>query len=155
MKISQLNDLYRQLIIDHAQHPHHHQPLTTVSQTVSLNNPTCGDVIQLQVQFGEQQQIAQVAFGGDGCSISQASASMMCDLVSGQTVAQAKKEIAVFLEMLMNNPDEPSEILGDAAVLAAVVKFPARIKCATLAWKALEQAIAQEEQDDGNQEHQE
>jgi SUF system FeS assembly protein, NifU family len=145
MKISQLNDLYRQLIIDHAQHPHHHGQLPQADQSVNLNNPTCGDVIDLQVVF-KDQQISEVAFSGDGCSISQASASMMCDLVQGQTISQAKQEIAVFLEMLMNNPDEPSDILGDAAVLAAVVKFPARIKCATLAWKALEQAITQEEQ---------
>lgn len=149
MNISQLNDLYRQLIIDHAQHPHHHGELAQADQQINLNNPTCGDVIDLQVIF-ENEYIKKIAFSGDGCSISQASASMMCDLVKGQSTAQAKQEIAVFLEMLMNNPDEPSETLGDAAVLAAVVKFPARIKCATLAWKALEQAITQEEDHGGN-----
>ena len=148
MNLGGLNDLYRQLIIDHPQHPHHHGELPAASQTITLNNPTCGDVIKLAVTFADDR-IEQIAFSGEGCSISQASASMMTDLVQGQTRAQAKKEIQVFLEMLMENPeatqDDPDELLGDAAVLAAVVKFPARIKCATLAWKALEQAISEEE----------
>lgn len=148
MNLGGLNDLYRQLIIDHAQHPHHHGELPAASQTITLNNPTCGDVIKLAVTFADDR-IEQIAFSGEGCSISQASASMMTDLVQGQTLTQAKKEIQVFLEMLMENPaasqDDPDELLGDAAVLAAVIKFPARIKCATLAWKALEQAISEEE----------
>lgn len=142
MKLDSLKELYRQLILDHAQHPHHYGQLAAADQQVRLNNPTCGDVIKLDVAFdANRQHIAKIAFSGEGCSISQASASMMCDLVSGQTLAQAKQEIEIFLELLMANPEVNTAQLGDAAVLAAVVKFPARIKCATLAWKALEQAI--------------
>ncbi|MFD1464649.1 Fe-S cluster assembly sulfur transfer protein SufU [Lapidilactobacillus mulanensis] len=145
MSLGNLSDLYRQLILDHAQHPHHRGELANANQTISLNNPTCGDVVNLSVEINDDQ-IKDIAFSGDGCSISQASASMMTDLVKGQSTAQAKKEIATFLEMLMGNPDEKDvDDLGDAAILATVVKFPARIKCATLAWKALEQAIGEAE----------
>lgn len=144
MNLGNLSDLYRQLILDHAQHPHHHGELASADQIVTLNNPTCGDVIKLQVEL-KDNQVAGLAFSGDGCSISQASASMMTDLVKGQSIPEVQHEIATFLEMLMgnNDADEDVDALGDAAVLATVVKFPARIKCATLAWKALEQAIGE------------
>ncbi|GEL13212.1 Fe-S cluster assembly protein NifU [Lapidilactobacillus concavus DSM 17758] len=146
MNLGHLSDLYRQLILDHAQHPHHRGQLATANQTVNLNNPTCGDVIELSVEL-KNDRVADIAFNGDGCSISQASASMMTDLVKGQPIAQVRAEIATFLEMLMNDPEvEGADELGDAAILATVVKFPARIKCATLAWKALEQALGEAQQ---------
>lgn len=146
MNLGHLSDLYRQLILDHAQHPHHRGQLATANQTVNLNNPTCGDVIELSVEL-KNDRVADIAFNGDGCSISQASASMMTDLVKGQPIAQVRAEIATFLEMLMNDPEvEGADELGDAAILATVVKFPARIKCATLAWKALEQALGEARQ---------
>lgn len=146
MNLGHLSDLYRQLILDHAQHPHHRGQLATANQTVNLNNPTCGDVIELSVEL-KNDRVADIAFNGDGCSISQASASMMTDLVKGQPIAQVRAEIAIFLEMLMNDPEvEGADELGDAAILATVVKFPARIKCATLAWKALEQALGEAQQ---------
>lgn len=142
MNLDSLKELYRQLILDHAQHPHHYGKLKAADQQVQLNNPTCGDVIELAVTFDtNREHIQKIAFSGEGCSISQASASMMCDLVSGQTLTEVKQEIQIFLELLMANREVNADQLGDAAVLAAVVKFPARIKCATLAWKALEQAI--------------
>ena len=146
MNLGHLSALYRQLILDHAQHPHHRGQLATANQTVNLNNPTCGDVIELSVEL-KNDRVADIAFNGDGCSISQASASMMTDLVKGQPIAQVRAEIATFLEMLMNDPEvEGADELGDAAILATVVKFPARIKCATLAWKALEQALGEAQQ---------
>lgn len=146
MNLGHLSDLYRQLILDHAQHPHHRGQLATANQTVNLNNPTCGDVIELSVEL-KNDRVADIAFNGDGCSISQASASMMTDLVKGQPIAQVRAEIATFLKMLMNDPEvEGADELGDAAILATVVKFPARIKCATLAWKALEQALGEAQQ---------
>ena len=146
MNLGHLSDLYRQLILDHAQHPHHRGQLATANQTVNLNNPTCGDVIELSVEL-KNDRVADIAFNGDGCSISQASASMMTDLVKGQPIAQVRAEIATFLEMLMNDPEvEGADELGDAAILATVVKFPARIKCATLAWKSLDQALGEAQQ---------
>lgn len=139
MALSKLDNLYRQVILDHSSHPHHHGVLDDATNQIELNNPTCGDVIQLQLV--EQDGIIQdIAFAGSGCSISTASASMMTDAVIGQPVAEANRLIGEFLE-LVQGEDIDDEALGDAAMLSGVAKFPARIKCATLAWKALERAL--------------
>ena len=85
---SKLDNLYRQVILDHSSHPHHHGTLDASSQTIELNNPTCGDVIELDVAI-EDGVIKDIAFQGSGCSISTASASMMTDEVLGKTIAEA------------------------------------------------------------------
>lgn len=140
MALSKLENLYRQVILDHSSHPHHHGTLTESSQNVEMNNPTCGDVIELQVAI-QGDVIENIAFSGSGCSISTASASMMTDAVIGKTVAEAEELAEYFSQLVQGNEVPEAEKLGDALILKNVSKFPARIKCATLAWKALEQAV--------------
>ncbi|MDH6365368.1 nitrogen fixation NifU-like protein [Enterococcus sp. PF1-24] len=147
MAISRLDNLYRQVILDHSTKPHHRGTLTESTQTIEMNNPTCGDVIQLEVSL-KDGVIADIAFSGDGCSISTASASMMTDAIIGKTVAEAVALGATFSELVQGKAVENEEALGDAAMLQGVSKYPARIKCATLAWKALAQAI--DESGDGH-----
>ena len=118
MALSKLDNLYRQVILDHSSHPHHHGQLQD-GETVDLNNPTCGDVIKLSLKL-DGGTITDIAFDGSGCSISTASASMMTDTVIGK---------------------KSEEKLGDGALLSGVAKFPQRIKCATLAWNALKKAL--------------
>lgn len=140
MALSKLDNLYRQVILDHSSHPHHHGALDASSQKIEMNNPTCGDVIELEVDI-QDNRIKDIAFQGSGCSISTASASMMTDAVIGKTVAEAEQLVADFSQLVLGNEVADEEKLGDAAMLSGVAKFPARIKCATLAWKALEQAV--------------
>ncbi|KRL00120.1 Fe-S cluster assembly sulfur transfer protein SufU [Liquorilactobacillus capillatus] len=141
MALSKLENLYRQMILEHAAHPHHHGSLKKTSQKIELRNPTCGDVLTLEVEL-KDGKVADIAFAGSGCTISQASASMMTDEVIGKTPAQIAKMVVAFSEMVTGKEtDETEELLGDATILAGVAQFPARIKCATLAWKAVYQAV--------------
>ena len=157
MPSAALTELYQQVILDHAQAPHGRiggdLPDATgagMCATSHQYNPTCGDEILLQarVRPGDDGQlvIEDVEWKGQGCSISQASASMMVDLVRGQTVAQAE-EIAEDFRRLMESrgeglPEDEEEALGDAAALGGVSQFVARIKCALLGWMALRDSLA-------------
>lgn len=142
MALSKLDNLYRQVILDHSSHPHHHGVLDQSTNQIEMNNPTCGDVIQLQLEVADGV-IKDVRFNGNGCSISTASASMMTDAIIGKPVDQALKMVQEFSEMVQGNDVEDLDDLGEAAVLSGVAKFPARIKCATLAWKALNRALTE------------
>lgn len=144
MALSKLDNLYRQVILDHSSHPHHKGTLGKADYKVEMNNPTCGDVIHLEVDV-KDGIINDLAFDGNGCSISTASASMMGDAVIGKTIAEAKEMSDSFSKMVQGE-DAAVEKLGDAAMLGGVAKFPARIKCATLAWKALEKAVSAADQ---------
>lgn len=140
MALTKLDQLYRQVILDHSSHPHHHGELEQSTTQIELLNPTCGDVMQLQL-IVENETIKDIRFNGSGCTISQASASMMTDVVIGKTVSEALA-LADQFSLLVQGKDVPKrEELGDAALLNGVAKFPARIKCATLSWKALEKAL--------------
>lgn len=146
MALSKLDQLYRQVILDHSKHPHHYGSLAIKNNEIELNNPTCGDVIKLQIQLDNHlQKVTDAKFTGHGCSISTASASMMCDAIIGQDVQTAQKMIEQFLHLVQGEDVELDEALEEVAVLQGVAKFPARIKCATLAWKALEQALDSED----------
>lgn len=142
MALSKLDNLYRQVILDHTNHPHNKGILDDSTSQIELNNPTCGDVIQLQLKIVDGL-VEDVKFDGHGCSISMASASMMTVAVKGKTEKEAIELIASFLN-LVQGEDEKNKGLGDARMLSGVAKFPARIKCATLAWKALERGIVQD-----------
>ena len=146
MALSRLDNLYRQVILDHTNHPHNKGVLDEATSQIELNNPTCGDVIQLQLVI-KDGVIDEIAFDGHGCSISMASASMMTDAVKGKTEKEAIEIIADFLELVQGeNIGEKKKVLKDAQMLGGVAKFPARIKCATLAWKALERGIIEDNQ---------
>ena len=141
--MSDLRDLYQQLIVDHAKSPRNFRRLGDGARRVEGVNPLCGDRLTLFVLL-EGDRIADVAFEGFGCAISTASASLMTEAVRGRTVAEAERLAARFHELVtapMDGPDLPTDGIGKPAVLAGVREFPARIKCATLAWHSLRAAL--------------
>ena len=138
----QLDDLYRQVIMDHYQHTRNQGELSGDALSVDLRNPSCGDEITLQLLV-EDGVVKDVRFRGSGCSISMASASMMTEAVKGMPVEDALKVTKVFRDM-MKGEDVDTDELGDLEALQGVSKFPARIKCATLGWQAFEKAVKNE-----------
>lgn len=142
MALSRLDSLYMAVVADHSKSPHHHGVLPDVEQ-LQLNNPTCGDVINLSVKF-DGDVIEDIAFAGDGCTISTASSSMMTDAVIGKTKAEAL-ELAEIFSLMIQGDHKGEDKLGEAKLLAGVSKFPQRIKCATLSWNALKKAIERSE----------
>jgi len=145
MAFNNLDTLYRQVIMDHYKNPRNKGSLADGSLTVDMNNPTCGDRIHLTMKV-EDGKVKDAKFEGEGCSISMASASMMTQTIIGQNVEQAMKLSQIFSEMIQGNDYEldDSVDLGDIEALQGVSKFPARIKCATLAWKAMEKGLAEQ-----------
>ncbi|HZG14522.1 MAG TPA: SUF system NifU family Fe-S cluster assembly protein [Candidatus Bathyarchaeia archaeon] len=144
--MSSLDDLYRRVIMDHYQKPRNRGKLDeTEGLIVNLNNPTCGDSISLSLKV-ENGKVSDAKFLGEGCSISMSSASMMTEAVKGKTPEEALKLAQLFSDLMQGKEVDDSVDLGDIEALQGVAKFPARIKCATLAWKALEQGIKQADQ---------
>lgn len=138
---NQLDTLYRQVIMDHYKNPRNRGELEGDTLKINMNNPTCGDRIQLQM-IVEDGKIAQAKFVGEGCSISLSSASMMTEAVKGVPVEDALKMSGMFSDMMLGKDvDTESFELEDIEALKGVAKFPARIKCATLAWKAMEKGL--------------
>lgn len=138
-----LDDLYRRVIMDHYQKPRNRGTIDDGAVTVELNNPTCGDRISLQLQI-ENDTIKEAKFLGEGCSISLASASMMTEAVRGLKVDEAVALSHLFSKMMQGEDIDVEKFpLEDIEALKGVSKFPARIKCATLAWKALEEGAQQ------------
>ena len=139
MSFNNLDTLYRQVIMDHYKNPRNHGVLED-SVTVNLNNPTCGDRIQLTMKV-EEGIVQEAKFEGEGCSISMSSASMMTQTVKGKKIEEALQLSKIFSDMMLGKEYDDSIDLGDIEALQGVCKFPARIKCATLAWKALEKGL--------------
>jgi nitrogen fixation NifU-like protein len=140
----QLDDLYRRVIMDHYKSPRNRGTFdSSRAVTIDLNNPTCGDKIQLQMQI-EEGIVKDAKFTGEGCSISLSSASMMTDAVKGKTL-EAALEMAENFSGLMKGQSVEFEY-EDIEALSGVNKFPARIKCATLAWNALRKGIEHSKQ---------
>ncbi|SIS78997.1 Fe-S cluster assembly sulfur transfer protein SufU [Alicyclobacillus vulcanalis] len=136
----QLDDLYRQVIMDHYQHPRNRGTLDDGAISVDLRNPSCGDEIHLQLLVNDGV-VEDVRFLGSGCSISMASASMMTEAIKGKPVEDAVRLAHEFRAMMRGEEVDLDE-LGELEALQGVRKFPARIKCATLAWQALERAAS-------------
>lgn len=134
----QLDDLYRQVIMDHYQHPRNQGELDG-SLSVDLRNPSCGDEMTLQLMVAGGV-VKDVRFRGTGCSISISAASMMTEAIKGLPVSDAI-ELAKLFRAMVKGEDVDTEPLGDLEALRGVSKFPARFKCATLAWQALEKAL--------------
>ena len=144
----QLQDMYQEIILDHYRNPHHKGLRDPFDSQVYHVNPTCGDEVTLRVQLkgsGDDAVVEDVSFDSLGCSISQASASVMTDLVIGKPVSEAMKIGEAFLELMQSKgqlePDE--DVLEDAVAFAGVSKYPARIKCALLGWMAWKDATSQ------------
>ncbi|CAM4262661.1 nitrogen fixation NifU-like protein [Paenibacillus endophyticus] len=140
----QLDDLYRRVIMDHYKNPRNRGTLDEESVTINLNNPTCGDRISLQLQVVEGK-VTNAKFSGEGCSISMSSASMMTEAVKGKTFDEALEMAEKFSALMKGEPVEFDEY-EELDALSGVNKFPARIKCATLAWNALRKGIEQQQE---------
>jgi len=138
MSFDNLDTLYRQVIMDHYKRPRNKGELEDSSLTVDMNNPTCGDRIRVQLKV-EDGIVEDAKFEGEGCSISLASASMMTQAIKGKKVEDALRMSKLFSNMMLGEDIDADGLdLGDIQALQGVSKFPARIKCATLAWKAME-----------------
>ncbi|UUX34150.1 Fe-S cluster assembly sulfur transfer protein SufU [Fundicoccus culcitae] len=143
MHLNNLSSLYREVILDHAQHPHNRKKLENPSGQMELLNPTCGDAIMVQ-WTSEDNLIKEVAFEGYGCSISIASASLMTDALMGKSIEQAIQLINTFNTLITSTEEISDSLLnelGDAVLLEGIQQFPARYKCAILAWRAIEYGI--------------
>lgn len=137
----QLNELYREVIMDHYRRPRNKGTLPAPTVSIDLNNPLCGDKIALQLLI-EDDHIKEARFTGQGCSISQASASIMTQQVQGKTLDDALDMVEQFKQM-MHGDQAAGKGLGDGQALHGVSKFPARVRCALLAWEALERSVEQ------------
>lgn len=145
MSSNHLDTLYRQVIMDHYKNPRNKGVLENDSLTINMNNPTCGDRIQLTLKI-EEGVVKDAKFEGEGCSISMSSASMMTQAIKGKKLDEALKLSEVFSQMMQGKEYDDSLDLGDIEALQGVSKFPARIKCATLAWKAMEKGMKEEQE---------
>ncbi|HEX6735262.1 MAG TPA: SUF system NifU family Fe-S cluster assembly protein [Azonexus sp.] len=135
-----LRDLYQEVIVDHGRRPRNFGPLPGASHQAEGFNPLCGDRLTLRLQVVDGM-IAEARFEGAGCAISMASASLLTEALQGRSVAEAQALFAAFHALLTGPDDVPPAGLGKLAVLAGVRAFPTRIKCATLAWHALQAAL--------------
>ena len=141
MASNNLDTLYRQVIMDHYKNPRNKGSLEDGSLVIDMNNPTCGDRIHLTLKV-EDGMVTDAKFDGEGCSISMCSASMMTQIIKGKSSEDALKLAGIFSDMIQGKDyDEGDLDLGDIEALQGVSKFPARIKCATLAWKAMEKGL--------------
>jgi nitrogen fixation protein NifU and related proteins len=138
-----LESMYQEIILDHYKRPHHKGLRDPFDAEVHHVNPTCGDEVTLRVKL-DGDRVADVSYDGQGCSISQASTSVMTDLVIGRTVPEALALSEEFLRLMQSKgqlePDE--DLLEDAVAFAGVSRYPARVKCALLSWMAWKDATA-------------
>ena len=139
-----LENLYKEVILDHYRNPRNRAPLADVDRHADGNNPLCGDKISVDLQL-EGDTVESVAIHGQGCSISQASASLMSVAIKGKTLAEIELLHDQFSAMMMSettlDPDRPGAVLGEIEALAGVKAFPVRIKCASLPWATLASAV--------------
>lgn len=136
-----LASLYQELILEHYKRPRNRGELPDATGAVHMKNPTCGDEIRLMIRV-EDDVVQDARFTGEGCSISQASASMMTDRLKGKSVEEAVALARRFTEMMHGDADAARDkALGDLRVLAGVAKFPARVKCALLGFDALQETL--------------
>jgi nitrogen fixation NifU-like protein len=140
--MADLTELYQEVIIEHNRSPRNFRTLPDANRSAEGDNPLCGDRINLQLRV-DDGVIQDIGFQGSGCAISRASASLMTAAVQGQTIREAAKLFEAFHGMVTAHPDAPvdTKALGKLAALAGVRRFPGRVKCATMAWHTLHEAI--------------
>jgi len=140
--MSDLRDLYQEVILDHNRRPRNFRPMADASARAEGHNPLCGDRVTVFVRM-DGDRIADVSFEGSGCAISKASASLMTDSVMGRRVAEADSLFQAFQALMTAGPATTPDMgdVGKLEVLAGVRDYPSRIKCATLAWHALQSAL--------------
>ena len=140
---SELEDLYQEVILDHSRRPRNFGELTGAAVVVHGDNPACGDEIHLGVKFGEAGNLQDIKFAGHGCAISQASASLMTMKLKGKSRAEVTEMLRAFHDLVTKETSGTPKTLGDLRVMQGVRKFPQRVKCAMLAWRAVQQAFEQ------------
>ena len=138
-----LRELYQEVILDHSRHPRHYGALEGASHKAEGYNPLCGDRVTVYLKLGEDGRVADIRFEGKGCAISQASASMMADMLKGRTRADAEKLMGGFLNLVKGEhvhglSEDDRETLD---VMSGISAFPMRVKCATLAWHTFKNAV--------------
>jgi nitrogen fixation protein NifU and related proteins len=136
----ELEELYQQVILDHSKRPRNFGEITDAVH-VHGDNPSCGDEIQLHVKFGPEHEVSDLKFTGMGCAISQASASLMTLKLKGKSREESLRLLRAFQQLVTSDSEPDTKGLGDAVLLRGVRKFPQRVKCAMLAWRAFEQAL--------------
>lgn len=139
----ELNALYQEVILDHYKRPHH-KGLVSGDIQVHHINPSCGDDVTLSLKI-DHQKVGEISWDGVGCSISQASVSIMSDLIIGKSISEADSILESFVSMMQSKGADQGdeEVLEDGVALAGVSKYPARIKCALLGWMAYKDAVTQ------------
>jgi nitrogen fixation NifU-like protein len=135
-----LDDIYKEVILDHYKNPRNKRDLPDAELSCTRNNPLCGDEITVFAHV-EDGKVLEVTFQGAGCSISQSSASMMTEAVTGVTLEEARALAARFRGMMAGEVDPDEDTFGDLVALKGVVKYPIRIKCAVLSWDVLQEAL--------------
>jgi nitrogen fixation protein NifU and related proteins len=138
--MSELGELYQQVILDHNRKPRNFQKLADANRTAEGFNPLCGDQIQLYVKL-EDDQIRDIGFQGSGCAISRASASLMTSALKGKSAGEAEELFQRFHRLVTTDEETDPAALGKLAVFSGVREFPARVKCASLAWHTLRAAL--------------
>jgi nitrogen fixation NifU-like protein len=141
-----LEQMYQEVILDHYKHPHHRGLREPFGAEVHHVNPTCGDEVTLRVALSDDgSSVADISYDGQGCSISQASTSVLTDQIIGQNVHDALATIAAFSDMVASRGavEGDEDVIGDGVAFAGVAKYPARVKCALLGWMAFKDALAQ------------
>ena len=141
--MSDLQDLYQDMILDHYKNPRNNRKPDPTTHSAKGYNPLCGDKVEVAVQVDDENRITDVGFVGDGCAISKASASMLTTALKGKTVDEAERMFNGVHHMLTGEPmsDEEEANLGKLEVLSGVCQFPMRVKCATLAWHTFHNAL--------------
>ena len=144
-ELADLEELYQEVILDHSRRPRNFGELPDASVRVHGDNPSCGDEIHLAVKFDGNGGLQEVKFTGHGCAISQASASLMTMKLKGKARAEVEEMLRTFHELVTGGNNDAPKGLGDLLVMRGVRKFPQRVKCAMLPWRAVEQALRQSE----------
>ena len=139
----ELEELYQEVILDHSRRPRNFGELADAAVRVHGDNPSCGDEIHLGVKFGPDGSLQDIKFSGHGCAISQASASMMTMKLKGKSRDDTMSMFQAFHDLVTSETNDAPKTLGDLRLMKGVRKFPQRVKCAMLPWRALEQALRQ------------
>ena len=147
-----LDDIYKEVILDHYKNPRNKRELPDAELTCSKNNPLCGDEITV-FAHEEGGKVLDVSFVGQGCSISQSSASMMTEAVAGKTREEVEDRIGAFRGMMAGEVEADEDAFGELVALKGVVKYPVRVKCAVLAWDVLQGALTGEGEAGGSAPH--
>jgi nitrogen fixation NifU-like protein len=138
-----LRELYQEVILDHSRHPRHYGVLEGANHKAEGYNPLCGDKVTVYLQLDAEGRVADIRFEGKGCAISQASASMMVDMLKGRSHAEAEKLMTGFLHLVKGEDasDLPEDDRERLEVMGGISEFPMRVKCATLAWHTYKNAV--------------